>query len=63
MPDLEISLSKIMIGAFAVESIDGLKKGVGAASLTNLQEHIKLEGYPPRWVSGVMSTPFLNAEI
>ena len=52
-----------MIGAFAVESIDGLKKGVGAASLTNLQEHIKLEGYPPRWVSGVMSTPFLNAEI
>ena len=45
MPDLEGSLSKVMIGAFTVESIDGHKRGVGA-SLTNFQYHLKLEGYP-----------------
>ena len=45
VPDLEGSLSKVMIGAFTVESIDGHKRGVGA-SLTNFQYHLKLEGYP-----------------
>ena len=35
-----------MIGAFRVESIDGHKRVVGAASLTNFQYHLKLEGYP-----------------
>ena len=35
VPDLEGSLSKVMIGALTVESIDGHKRGVGAASLTN----------------------------
>ena len=34
-----------MIGAFRVESIDGHKRVVGAASLTNFQYHLKLEGY------------------
>ena len=46
VPDLEGSLSKVMIGAFTVESIDGHKRGVGAASLTNFQHHLKLQGYP-----------------
>ena len=46
VPDLEGSLSKVMIGAFTVESIDGHKRGVGAASLANFQYHHKLEGYP-----------------
>ena len=46
MPDLEGSFSKVMIGAFTVESMDGHKRGVGAASLTNFQYHLKLEGYP-----------------
>ena len=45
MPDLEGSLSKVMIGAFAVESTDGRKWGVGAASLTNFQ-YLQLQGYP-----------------
>ena len=35
-----------MIGAFKVESIDGHKRGVGTASLTNFQYHLKLQGYP-----------------
>ena len=35
-----------MIGAFTVDSIDEHKRGVGAASLTNFQYHLKLEGYP-----------------
>ena len=46
MPDLGGSLSKVMIGAFTVESIDGHKNEVGAASLTNFQNHLKLEIYP-----------------
>ena len=46
VPDLEGSLSKVMIGAFTVERIDGHKRGVGPASLTNFQYHLKLEGYP-----------------
>ena len=46
VPDLEGSLSKVMIGAFTIESIDGHKRGVGAASLINFQYHLKLEGYP-----------------
>ena len=46
VPDLEGSLAKVTIGAFTVESIDGHKTGVGAASLTNCQYHLKLEGYP-----------------
>ena len=32
--------------AFTIESIDGHKRGVGAASLTNFQYHLKVEGYP-----------------
>ena len=35
-----------MIGAFTVEIIDGHKNEVGAASLTNFQNHLKLEIYP-----------------
>ena len=46
VPDLEGSLSQVMIGAITVESIDGHKKGVGAASLTNFQYHLNLQGYP-----------------
>ena len=46
VPDLEGSLSKVMIGAFTIESIDGHKRGVGAASLINFQYHLKVEGYP-----------------
>ena len=45
VPDLERSLSKGMIAAFTVERIDGNKRGVGAASLTNFQYHLKLQGY------------------
>ena len=45
-PDLEGSLSKVMIGAFAVESIDGRNWGVGTASLTNFQYHLQLQRYP-----------------
>ena len=62
VPDLEGSLSKVMIGAFTVESIDGHERGVGATSLTNFQYHLKLHGIPPRRVYGVMSTPSLDAE-
>ena len=62
VPDLEGSLSKGMIGAFTVESIDGHERGVGATSLTNFQYHLKLHGIPPRRVYGVMSTPSLDAE-
>ena len=46
VPDLEGSLSKVMTGAFAIESIDGLKRRVGAASLTNFQYRLKSQGYP-----------------
>ena len=46
VPDLEGSLSKVMIVAFTVEIIDGHKRGVEAASLTNFQYHPKLQGYP-----------------
>ena len=35
-----------MIGAFTVESIDRHTRGVGAASLTNFQYHLKSQGYP-----------------
>ena len=45
VPDLEGSLPKVVIGAFTVESIDGHKRGIGAASLTNFQYHLKLDGY------------------
>ena len=45
VPDLEGCLSKVMIGAFTVESIDEHEKRVGAASLTNFQYHLKLQGY------------------
>ena len=34
-----------MIGAFTVESIDGHKREVGAASLTNFQYNLKMQGY------------------
>ena len=40
VPDLEGSFSEGMVGAFTVESTDG------AASKTNFQYHLKLEGYP-----------------
>ena len=46
VPDLEGSLLKVMIVAFTVEIIDGHKRGVEAASLTNFQYHLKLQGYP-----------------
>ena len=46
VPDLEGSLSKVMIVAFTVEIIGGHKRGVEAASLTNFQYHLKLQGYP-----------------
>ena len=46
VPNLAGSLSKIMIGAFTVRSIEGHKREVGAASLLNFQYHRKLEGYP-----------------
>ena len=46
VPDLKGSLSKVTIGAFKVDSIDGNKRGVGAASLTSFQYRLKLEGYP-----------------
>ena len=46
VPDLEGSLSKVMFGAFTVESIDGHKRGLGAASLTKCQYHLKLQGNP-----------------
>ena len=45
MPDLEGSLSKVVIRAFTVESIDGHKREVGAASLTNFQYNLKMQGY------------------
>ena len=45
-----------------VESIDGHKRGVGEASLTNFQYHLKLQGYPTHMSIDVMSTPSLNAE-
>ena len=46
VPDLEGSLSKVMFGAFTVESIGGHKRGLGAASLTKCQYHLKLQGNP-----------------
>lgn len=42
--DIESSMSKVCV--FAVESINGPKNGVGAASLTNFQYHLKPEGGP-----------------
>ena len=45
VPDFEGSLSKVTIGAFTIES-SGHRRGVGAASLTNFQYHLKLKGYP-----------------
>ena len=59
MPDLEGSLSKVMIGAFTIESIDGHKRRVGTASLKII---LSWKVILPRWVYGVMSTPSLNAE-
>ena len=46
VPDLEGSLSKGVIGAFTVEFINVHRRGVGAASLTNFQNHLKLQGSP-----------------
>ena len=46
VPDLKGPFSKVMIGAFTNESIDGHKWRVGAACLTNFQYHLKLEGIP-----------------
>ena len=46
MPDLEGSLSKILIGVFTVWIMYIHTRGVGAASDTNFQYHPKLRGYP-----------------
>ena len=66
MPDLEGSLSNVLIGSFTVESIDGHKRGVGAASLQHLRPTFNIisswKVTLPRWVYVVMSTPSLNAE-
>ena len=48
VPDLTGSMTKVTIGPFTVESIDGHKRGVGAASLANFQYHLKLKDYPPQ---------------
>lgn len=48
IPDLEGSVTKVSIGPFTVEEIDGHKRGVGAASLANFQYHLKLKDYPPQ---------------
>ena len=62
VPDLEGSLSKVLIGVFTVWIIDIHTRGVGAASDTNFQYHLSCEVILLRWVYGVMSTLSLNAE-
>ena len=62
MPDLEGSLSKVMIGAFTVESIDGHNRGLRAASLTTFSFISSCRVFLPKWLYGIMSTPSLNAE-
>ena len=61
-PILKAPLSKVMIGAFTVESIDRHKRGVGAASLTNFQYHLKLQGYPTQMDIWRHVNASLNAE-
>ena len=61
VPDLEGSLSKAMIGAFTVKSIDG-HSGVGAGSLTKFQYHLKLGGYPTQMGIWLHVNATLNAE-
>ena len=39
VPHLKGSLTQVTIGPFTVESIEGRKRGVGAASLANFQYH------------------------
>ena len=48
VPDLDGSVTKVTLGPFTVESIDGHKRGVGAASLDNFQYHLKLKDHPPQ---------------
>ena len=48
VPHLKGSLTQVTIGPFTVESIDGHKRRVGAASLANFQYHLKLKDYPPQ---------------
>ena len=50
-----------MFGVLAAERIDEHKRGVVAA-LTTCHINSTLKVILPRWVDGVMSTPFLNAE-
>ena len=44
-PDLSGDNS-VKFGPFTIEGIDGHKRGVGAASQTNFQYHLKLKDYP-----------------
>ena len=46
--DLDGSMHTVTIGQYAIEAIDGHKRGVGAASLENFQHHLKLKGQPPQ---------------
>ena len=48
--DLGSSVNKVMIGPFVIEYIDGRKRGVGADSLDNFQNHLKLMDFLPRCV-------------
>ena len=41
--DLTGSVTKVTIGPFTVEKMDGHKRGVGAASLANFQYHLQLK--------------------
>lgn len=45
VPDLDGPVHKVMIGPFQVEYIDGRKRGVGAGSKDNFQNHFKLKYY------------------
>ena len=44
--DLDGSMHTVTIGPYVMESIDGHKRGVGAASVDNFQYHLKLKGQP-----------------
>ena len=47
VPGLEGSLTRVTIGPYTVESIDGHKRGEAAASLSNFQCHLKRKDQPP----------------
>ena len=46
VPDLDGSMHTVTIGPYAIEAIDGHKRGAGAASVDNFQYHLKLQGKP-----------------